>query len=529
MNYPKKPAEQMNPFETLGRGGGKMKAPEKCEKAPNEVQGCGNPDCEICCPKDGRSQGSQGGADPSVFVTIDPSSLFAVSADEMRQSIERMYPFTFQSPPPDQRRAQLEQAERTARDPIKGYLLETKHSVAWDDVIGNADAKAALLEAIEHPVKFKELYAHYRKKPLKGVLLWGAPGCGKTMLAKACATSLAKLHGHSGSIMIAINGPDIQTPFVGQTERIIRQIFEYARAFKALHGYPLLIFIDEAEAILPSRDGTASGRRALPWEESQVATFLGEMDGMEESGAFVMLATNRPNAIDAALLREGRCDRKVKVERPTIADAPLLISHSGASAPFDQGFSLADLAAIATAELYNPDRHVITITAASGVHHMTLGDLTSGAMLVGLVERAKSKAFQRDMGAGGAPTGIRLDDVRAAVAELHKEQLGLNHDFAVREFIERHGLRDVSSVESYREAVKAKHDPGCLHCAIMELINVRGAIDPDEMLTVLSMVTAETLAKRPEPERVPALNSFRAITAGQLGAMDAELKAATKH
>src|SRR5690606_17531596 len=148
----------------------------------------------------------------------------------------------------------------------------------------------------------------------KGAMLSGPPGCGKTMFAKAAAAEMKRLYGEEVEF-ISISGSSLQSMFIGETEARISAIFTFAREYRAYRGHPLLVFMDEADVLLPDRTGRV--RRVASWEESQVATFLAEMDGMQESGAFVLLATNRPEVIDQAVLRDGRCDFKIVVKRPT--------------------------------------------------------------------------------------------------------------------------------------------------------------------------------------------------------------------
>lgn len=187
--------------------------------------------------------------------------------------------------------------ERALRPSIAQWLLKAEHRFGWGDVVGNAAAREALREAIEEPVRHAALFAYYGRRAPRGVLLYGPPGCGKTLFGKAAAGMLAALYGKTeGGNLILLKGPEIQSPLVGVTEAAIRAIFTYARAFRKRYGRALVVFIDEADALLPSRTGTG-GRRAAPWEEGQVATFLAEMDGLEENGAFVILASNRPEAI----------------------------------------------------------------------------------------------------------------------------------------------------------------------------------------------------------------------------------------
>jgi SpoVK/Ycf46/Vps4 family AAA+-type ATPase len=273
------------------------------------------------------------------------------------------------------------------------------------------------------------------------------------MFGKAAASVLAKLHGKKpGDVaMLKINGPEIQSPYVGVTEEIVRDIFAYARAYKRLHGHQLVIFIDEADAILPSRDGNGSGRRALPWEESNVATFLTEMDGIEESGALVILATNRPHAIDAALLRDGRCDRRIKVKRPTALAAKVIFTRYLKAAPLTAGHDQEQIAAFAMDRFFCPTNHLLTLTTSRGRDFLTLGDIVNGAMIVGLVERAKSNAFQRDLAAGGKPTGINPHDIERAIESLVEENRGLIDNYALQEFAERIGVDSVQ-VETINRA-----------------------------------------------------------------------------
>lgn len=348
-------------------------------------------------------------------------------------------------------RERLEAEERRLRPAIEKWLLKTSPGVAWDDVIGNDTARQHLIEAIEHPIRHAELYRHYGKKPTKGVLLYGPPGCGKTMFGKAAASVLAQLHGTKSASLLSIKGNEIQSPYVGGTEQSIRAIFAYARAYQALHGYPLVVFIDEADAILPSRDG-AGGRRIYGYEEAQVATFLTEMDGLEASGALVILATNRPEAIDAAILRDGRCDRKIRVERPDRRTAAAILERALAGIPVageeDQAShgvvarrqALADEAAQA---VFAPEQVIAPLATDVGPRVMRLSDIVNGAMLVGIVEQAKGSAFRRDLAAGGVPSGLTQADLDLAVISVVKQNRGMNHTTALQEIAERDGLKAV--------------------------------------------------------------------------------------
>lgn len=181
-----------------------------------------------------------------------------------------------------------------ARGAVEKWL-STAPDQSFDDIAGNDEALEQLRDAVRAPVEHAELYKAYGMKMPKGAVLFGPPGCGKTMFARAAASEMRKLYGDKVEF-ICLAGSEIQSGYVGVTQKSIKALFTFAREYKAYHGHPLLIFIDEADAILPDRTGRA--RRVAPWEENQVATFLAEMDGVHESGAFVLLATNRVNVID---------------------------------------------------------------------------------------------------------------------------------------------------------------------------------------------------------------------------------------
>lgn len=327
-----------------------------------------------------------------------------------------------------------------ARKKVKDYILPESAAVSWDDVIGNEPAKEALRLAIEAPVKHSELYKHYAMRPPKGVLLYGPPGCGKTMFAKASATALGVAYGASASEVIVINASEVQKPYVGETEEIIRNIFAYAREYAAHYKHPLVIFIDECEVLLPDR--TAKHRRVAPWEESNVATFLTELDGMKALGAFVILATNRPEALDEALLRDGRCDRKIKVQRPDRAGVYQIVAASTVGAPLS--CQADDFAEAVTECFFDPsfvlmDAKLIQgqgakILSEIGIH-FCLEHIVSGAMASSVITRAKNIAFLRDMNAGTI-SGIQVGDGIAAVRQIFEENKGLEHSFALNEFFQ---------------------------------------------------------------------------------------------
>lgn len=331
-----------------------------------------------------------------------------------------------------------------ARKKVETFLLTVDPATDWADVIGNEAAREALSEAIEAARTNPELYAHYGMTAPRGVLLYGPPGCGKTMFAKAAAAAVGRAYSARAEVLI-VNGPQIQSPYVGRTEETIRNIFAFAREYADRHGHPLTVFIDEAETILPDRTG--KGRPVSGWEQSQGAQFLTELDGMNRLGAFVILATNRPEAIDEAALRDGRCDRKIRIERPDRKALALILEKSLAGAPAKAPL---DMLVMAGAEaFFDPhlvihEGHVIMARLGSnGIDvnkiqavNFCLEHIVSGAMAVSAVRRAKALAFARDR-AAGTTTGIDILDMINAVKAIHEENRKLEHSFALREFVER--------------------------------------------------------------------------------------------
>lgn len=434
------PRQQMSKFDPkrtamigIGAASGFTTVQVDAVQRHDSVQGCGNPNCDICMPRNGRGggalggSGGSGGSNRTSFEEFQ-REMFRRVTDTIAGpgiSIEFMVGGGGSGPASTESRAYRDAKEKVAR-----YLLTTAHDLDWSDVVGNEPARTALIEAIEAPVKHAELYRHYGQRPLKGVLLYGPPGCGKTMFGKAAASVIGRLHGKE-ALLLKINGPEIQSPYVGVTEQTIRDIFAFARVYAKDKGHPLTIFMDEADAILPSRSG-----RVAPFEISNVATFLAEMDGIEGSGAFVILATNRPEAIDAALLRDGRCDRKIRVERPSREAAAVILRKGLAGTPL-----VGDLDALvsgAIAEFWSQERSLGVVKIGRGKEALDqafhLHRIVNGAMLVGLVERAKAIAFRRDL-AGGTRSGIQADDLKTAIDAIQTENRGLDHNYVLPEFI----------------------------------------------------------------------------------------------
>lgn len=298
---------------------------------------------------------------------------------------------------------------------LSRFAPDTVPNVMWDDIGGLEQAKADMREAVEMPAMYAELFKAYRKSPIKGILLSGPPGCGKTMLGKACATALSTIHGKEKARtgFLYIKGPEILNCYVGESEKTIRDIFFDAKRHKQEHGYPAVVFIDEADAILATR-----GNQGFSINNTIVPMFLTEMDGLEDSAAIVIIATNRPDVLDPAIVRDGRIDRKVMVSRPDENNAAKILLMNMEKTIMHE-YHIGAMAKELAALIYSNDCGV-----GKGIY---LRDVVNGAMLANCVQIATSFAFHRDM-EKGVPTGIAMDDLKLAVNRIQQQCHGVTHN-----------------------------------------------------------------------------------------------------
>ena len=318
--------------------------------------------------------------------------------------------------------AVLERAKQKAAD-----VLDRR--IDWTDVGGQAEAKIELIEAIELPLKHPEVYARYNKRAPKGVLMFGPPGCGKTLLGRAVASALVRDSEHPGCFMY-VKGPELLNPYVGVSESNIRDLFARARAYKAEHHAPAVVFIDEADALLGAR-GNSHG-----WtiNDSVVPQFLAEMDGLNESDVMVILATNRPDTLDPAVVRDGRVDRKIRVGRPTQKDATAIFKLYLARVPLASG-SIEELAESIAHDLYTIERNLYELKLDDGSTTVFgLTHLVSGALIEGVVEKATALAIRRELTDPAGAKGLTLADLTRAVDAVYRQNLDLNHHDAMEDF-----------------------------------------------------------------------------------------------
>ena len=325
--------------------------------------------------------------------------------------------------------------EKLPRPEVDDLQLEEVPDISYEDIGGLDDQIEQITDAVELPFLHQQLFGEYDLPAPKGILLYGPPGCGKTLIAKAVANSLAKkvaaVTGRDErSFFLNIKGPELLNKYVGETERHIRQVFQRARE-KAEDGTPVIVFFDEMESLFRTRGSGISS----DIESTIVPQLLAEIDGVETlRNVIVIGASNREDLIDPAILRPGRLDVKIKISRPTADSAGQIFGRyltSGLPIDADQISSLGGgdaekavqvMIERTVEEMYRTDaaNEFLEVTYQNGDKEvMHFKDFSSGAMIENIVRRAKKLAIKREI--AGGPRGIRLDDLLDSIHQEFKE------------------------------------------------------------------------------------------------------------
>ncbi|SDS68434.1 proteasome-associated ATPase [Friedmanniella luteola] len=324
--------------------------------------------------------------------------------------------------------------ERVPKMDVEELVLEEVPDIDYSVIGGLSGQIEAIRDAVELPYLHKELFAEHELKAPKGILLYGPPGCGKTLIAKAVANSLAKKvterTGQEGrSFFLNIKGPELLNKYVGETERHIRLVFQRARD-KASDGMPVIVFFDEMDSLFRTR-GTGVSSDV---ENTIVPQLLSEIDGVEGLDNVIIIgASNREDMIDPAILRPGRLDVKIKIERPDVEAAreifskyltPTLPLHPEDLAEFggNRGATVAGMIDRTVQRMYeeSEENQFLEVTYAGGDKEVLyFKDFNSGAMIQNIVDRAKKMAIKDLLDAG--VRGLRIGHLLQACLDEFAE------------------------------------------------------------------------------------------------------------
>ena len=326
--------------------------------------------------------------------------------------------------------------ERLPRPEVEDLVLEEVPDITYAQVGGLDEQIEQITDAVELPFVHHDLFAEYQLPAPKGILLYGPPGCGKTLIAKAVANSLASKVAEissdreARSYFLNIKGPELLNKYVGETERQIRLVFQRARE-KSAEGWPVIVFFDEMESLFRTRGTGISS----DMESTVVPQLLAEIDGVEAlKNVIVIGASNREDLIDPAILRPGRLDVKIKIQRPDAdaacaifsryltSDLPIaaeMVEGLGGGDP-DKAIQAMVEQAVAEMFLEEERNQFLEVTYQNGDKEvMYFKDFASGAMIENVVRRAKKLAIKRLL-AGGSP-GIHVNDLLDSVHQEYRE------------------------------------------------------------------------------------------------------------
>jgi proteasome-associated ATPase len=324
--------------------------------------------------------------------------------------------------------------EKLPKSEVEELVLEEVPDIKYTDIGGLHDQIEQIQDAVELPVLHPELFKEHKLRAPKGVLLYGPPGCGKTLIAKAVANSIAQKLAHLTSkevrsFFLHVKGPELLNKYVGESERNIREVFKKAKE-KADDGFPVIVFFDEMDALFRTRGSGISS----DVESTIVPQFLSEIDGVERlRNVIVIGASNRQDLIDPAVLRPGRLDVKIKIDRPDKAAAKDIFSkyltpdlpwHAEELAQ-DEGDAIRAverLIWLTVESMYalSEENQYLEVTYGNGDKEtFYLKDFSSGALIEGIVSRAKKYAIKRLLANG--ERGIKSEDLLKAVRDEFKE------------------------------------------------------------------------------------------------------------
>jgi proteasome-associated ATPase len=326
--------------------------------------------------------------------------------------------------------------EKLLRQEAEELVLEEVPDISYADVGGLDEQIESITDAVELPYLHRALFQDYELPAPKGILLYGPPGCGKTLIAKAVANSLsqkvAELTGNRNvrSYFLNIKGPELLNKYVGETERQIRLVFQRARE-KAEEGVPVIIFFDEMDSLFRTRGTGISS----DMESTIVPQLLAEIDGVESLRDVIVIgATNREDLIDPAILRPGRLDVKIKIERPNAdAAAQIFERYLHTELPIDEALvrelgggdrekAVRAMIEVTVAQMYRIDdtNRFLEVTYQGGDKEILyFKDFASGAMIENIVRRAKKLAVKREI--AGKGRGLVTDDLFESIRQEYRE------------------------------------------------------------------------------------------------------------